>query len=260
MQIFSSTTTLCSREEHSKRVALLDERLHFDIVGTALCLQLLLQRGDGLMGFANGLALLFLERLAILAFLRFHLGTHLTNDPEQLLILRLQDWDVAEEYEVIGDNLIDVFCRRIALVSLQLLIRRNCGVLSPGNLLEQRLNLPSKVIQLLLKQFVLAIGLCETLGGISGCRDTRITFCESVGELRRELSCFGLQPLVLCTLLSKYRCLGRVRTSINQSSGNSIPFLQSVPIPAQVSVTCDRTRRTSSHNRLADGHGPHTPQ
>jgi hypothetical protein len=41
------------------------------------------------MRFANSLAVLFVERLAILVFLRFHLGTHLANDTEQLLILCL---------------------------------------------------------------------------------------------------------------------------------------------------------------------------
>ena len=80
---------LCSHKEYYERVALLDERLHFDIVGMALCLQLFLQCSDGLMGFANGLALLLLEHLTILAFLCFHLSTHFVNDPEQLLILRL---------------------------------------------------------------------------------------------------------------------------------------------------------------------------
>ena len=90
--------------------------------------------------------------------------------------------------------------------------------------------------------------------------ESRSARCDKAREMRRKLSCFGLQTLVLCTLLTKYRHLGRIRTSISQSGGNSLLFLQSGPIPAQVSVTCGRTRRTSSHNRLADGHGPHTPQ
>jgi hypothetical protein len=67
--------------------------------------------------------------------------------------------------------------------------------------------LPPKIVELLLKQLVLAIGLRETLGNVGSGRDTGITFRESIRELRYKLSGFGLEPLVLGTLLGKDGCL-----------------------------------------------------
>lgn len=95
------------------------------------------------MCFAHSLTLLFLKRLAILPFLRFHLGAHLADDIKQLLVLCLQRRDTVEEYEVISDNLVNVFSWRCAFIGLQFLIRRNGPVLSPGDLFQQCLNLPS---------------------------------------------------------------------------------------------------------------------
>lgn len=141
---------ISTREQDFERVALFDESAHLDVVCLALRLELLLQRSNSLVRLAHRLALLFLERLAVLAFLCFHLGAHFAHDAQQFLVLRLQRGEVAEEYEVVRDHFVNVVRWRAAHFGFEFLVGGECRVLATGYFFEERLDLTTEIVQLLL--------------------------------------------------------------------------------------------------------------